>query len=388
MATIQKREGRAKPYRVRFRDLDGVQRSKSFAKKKEAEAFANTVEADKLRGTYIDPRAGTRPFGDFAGEWLAAQTFDPSTRQAVGIRLRVHILPTFGNLPLSSIRPSTVQAWLRGRQKECAPSTVKVLLANLSAILNAAVADGLLTANPCASSAVRAPKLERRRVVPFTSGEVDRIVRAHPDRYRAVPVVPAGCGLRQGEVFGLAVEDVDFLRQVVHIRRQVKLIGAKPVFAPPKGGAEREVPLPETVAVTLAEHLRAWPAVEVTLPWRDIDGPAHTARLLFTSRQAGHIDRNHYNPYVWKPALREAGVEPTRDHGMHALRHHYASVLLDGGVSIRALAQYLGHADPGFTLRTYTHLMPDSEDRARSVVDAALGPRVAQMWPGGEQDVR
>ena len=51
---------------------------------------------------------------------------------------------------------------------------------------------------------------------------------------------------------------------------------------------------------------------------------------------------------------------------MHALRHFYASVLLDAGESIRALAGYLGHTDPGFTLRTYTHLMPTSEDRARA----------------------
>jgi integrase len=57
---------------------------------------------------------------------------------------------------------------------------------------------------------------------------------------------------------------------------------------------------------------------------------------------------------------------------MHALRHHYASVLLEGGVSIRALADYLGHSDPGFTLRTYAHFMPDADDRARSVVDAAF----------------
>lgn len=57
---------------------------------------------------------------------------------------------------------------------------------------------------------------------------------------------------------------------------------------------------------------------------------------------------------------------------MHALRHHYASVLLDGGISIRALAEYLGHADPGFTLRIYSHLMPNTEDRA--VVDAAHTP--------------
>jgi site-specific recombinase XerD len=56
---------------------------------------------------------------------------------------------------------------------------------------------------------------------------------------------------------------------------------------------------------------------------------------------------------------------------MHQLRHHYASVLLDGGVSIREFADFLGHADHAFTLRVYAHMMPNAPDRARTVVDAA-----------------
>ena len=71
---------------------------------------------------------------------------------------------------------------------------------------------------------------------------------------------------------------------------------------------------------------------------------------------------------------------------MHALRHFYASVLLDAGENIKALSQYLGHADPGFTLRVYTHLMPSSEGRTRNAVDGVFraadtnkdGPGTAQ----------
>ena len=58
---------------------------------------------------------------------------------------------------------------------------------------------------------------------------------------------------------------------------------------------------------------------------------------------------------------------------MHALRHFYASVLIDAGESVRAVAEYLGHADPGFTLRVYAHLFPSSEERARKAVDRLLG---------------
>jgi len=77
-------------------------------------------------------------------------------------------------------------------------------------------------------------------------------------------------------------------------------------------------------------------------------------------------------PKVWKPALLTAGLLPTRENAMHALRHFYASVLLDAGESIRALAEYLGHADPGFTLRVYTHLTSASEQRTKQAVDQAL----------------
>ncbi|MFJ5990541.1 hypothetical protein [Lentzea sp. NPDC092896] len=59
---------------------------------------------------------------------------------------------------------------------------------------------------------------------------------------------------------------------------------------------------------------------------------------------------------------------------MHALRHFYASVLLDTGESIKALAEWLGHADPAFTMRVYIYLLPSSSDRTRKAVDRVLAP--------------
>ena len=53
---------------------------------------------------------------------------------------------------------------------------------------------------------------------------------------------------------------------------------------------------------------------------------------------------------------------------MHSLRHFYASVLLDAGENIKALAEYLGHSDPGLTLRVYAHLMPSSQERTRKAI--------------------
>lgn len=370
MATVRKRPGRPKPWEARYRDPSGRSRSKSFARKSDAQRFLTTVEADKLRGRWVDPSAGRVTFAAFAEQWLQAQVFDPKTREGTASRLHAHLTPAFGDVELRGIRPSTVQAWVASASRDLAPSYVRLLLATLSTILGAAVEDGLIVVNPCRSRAVSGPKVPRRKVQPWTVEQVSAVVAAMPARYRATAVVAAGCGLRQGEVFGLRVVDVDFLRHAVHVRQQVKhLTGEGVVVAPPKRGKTRTVPLSETVAAAVSEHLRAYPA----------EGEA----LVFTNTAGGPINRGGFNDRVWKPALEAAGIAPTRANGMHMLRHTYASVLLAEGVSIRAVADYLGHESASFTLHVYTHLMPDDDERARAVIDAAFGARVGQAWASG-----
>ena len=145
---------------------------------------------------------------------------------------------------------------------------------------------------------------------PGVSEQVTAVTVALPDRYQILVVLAAGCGLRQGEAFGLGVDDVDFLRGVIHVRRQVKLVHARQVFAPPKGGKERDVPLPEMVALELAAHLQAFPAVKVTLPWRE---PEATAR---DCRSSGHHAGAHSaREDVFQPARLEVGARRRRRSG-------------------------------------------------------------------------
>ncbi|WP_433226882.1 tyrosine-type recombinase/integrase [Microtetraspora malaysiensis] len=122
-----------------------------------------------------------------------------------------------------------------------------------------------------------------------------------------------------------------------------------------------------------------------------MNGKIRTHNLLFRWTDDKFIRARSYSELVWKPALVTAGVIPaaekntrarkrfttSRKEGLHQLRHYYASVMLAGGVSVKELAEYLGHADPGFTLRVYAHLMPGSHDRARKAIDdRLLGPRI------------
>lgn len=191
--------------------------------------------------------------------------------------------------------------------------------------------------------------------------------------------IGGGCGLRQGEIFGLPADEVDFAGEWLAVRNQVKRVRGKLVFAPPKRGRLRDVPLPATVAAALRAHMREFPTVKVTLPWITPTGPLVTKELVFTGNTGNTVRASYFDDFMWKPALATAGLIPkpppgerypaAREHGMHALRHFYASVLLDAGETIKALSTYLGHSDPGFTLRVYTHLMPSSEGRTRKAVD-------------------
>ncbi|MFF5917195.1 tyrosine-type recombinase/integrase [Streptomyces flavochromogenes] len=182
-----------------------------------------------------------------------------------------------------------------------------------------------------------------------------------PKRYQAMVDIGGGCGLRQGEIFGLAEEHVRFDTGWLHVANQVKVVNGHLVFGPPKRGKERDVPLLRQIARVLREHSEEFPPVDVSLPWLKPDGPLVTKRLFFSLTGGGAVRRTDFNTRVWKLALVQAGVIPepkegerhqaAREHGMHALRHFYASVLLDAGENIKALSSYLGHAGDFTTCR-------------------------------------
>lgn len=100
-----------------------------------------TVEADKVRGTFIDPNAGRMLFGTYAEQRLRTVRLDGSTRETVEYRVRKHLLPFFGQRQLGAIKPGTIREWDRSMEGRLALSTRSVVFAHLRTILNAAVDD-------------------------------------------------------------------------------------------------------------------------------------------------------------------------------------------------------------------------------------------------------
>ncbi|MGH8868961.1 MAG: tyrosine-type recombinase/integrase [Actinomycetes bacterium] len=278
------------------------------------------------------------------------------------------------------MRTGDLRSWVAGRSRVLAPSTLHVVSSWVRAILSSAVDDGLIAVSPWRNIAL--PRIVREQVEPWPTDTVLALIDAVDERYRAAVVLAAGTGLRQGEMFGVDLADVDFLRRQITVRRQVRRVGGVSEFGPTKSRRTRTIPLPDIVTEALSLHVKHHPPVEVTLPWVDPDGPSRTQRLLFVGGRGAALRRDEFNRRVWHPALRSLGTEPTRATGMHQLRHYYASVLIDAGESPKVIQQRLGHASVSVTFDVYGHLFPESEDRTRAAVDGALGRSVTERSAG------
>ncbi|KAB2351622.1 tyrosine-type recombinase/integrase [Actinomadura rudentiformis] len=396
------RWGKGKRWLACWTNTDGKEESKAFRTRTAADKHWQGKETDKERGEYIDSKAGDALFATFGKRWLGSRIVDPSSVIQYESKYRLHVEPTFGKRKVSRIKPSDVQQWLRNLSERFEVSTVLASFLVLQGALELAVADGAIKTNPARSKAVQVPKRSPKEVEAWSDERVFAVIDAHPERYRLVPILGAGCGLREGEIFGLAEEDIDFDEKVIRVRRQLKKVNGTFIFSLPKNDRERIVPLPDWVAGAIHDHVKVHPPRPYSLPWEKTTGKAHTCKLLLRWRTDDlHIRARNFSETVWKPAIVKAEVIPapekvkdekpgkdgkrktrvryatSRKEGTHQLRHFYASVTLAEGVSIKELAEYLGHHDPGFTLRTYAHMLPCSHERARKAIDNRMQLRLA-----------
>ena len=269
-------------WRARWRTPDGKSRSKTFVRKIDAEKHLTGTDHTKLRGAYVDPGAGRITFRTYGEQWRAVQVHRPSTAVQLETNLRRHVYPTLGDRPIGEVLE---------------PSTVELVYRYVVAIFRAAAADRVISQNPAIGT--RLPRAEPRRVEPLEAEVVQAIIDTVPDRYRALVVLAAGTGLRQGECFGLTLDRVDFLRRQITVDRQLVLLpGSGPVFGAPKTQASyRIVPLPAVVLDTLAAHLARYPV--------GLDG------FLFTNHAGDPIRRTRFSD-VW-PSCSE-GFRSARTH--------------------------------------------------------------------------
>lgn len=388
----------SKTKRYRVAGIPGV-RKRSFDTAEDAKKWKSKAEHETRSGEFIDPRLGELPLADYIdNHWWPSRSGDPATLHTIRGRLG-HIVAPLGHQPLNAIKVPQLRLFLTELETKLGPTTIHEVWGYLSAILQCAVDDERIRKNYCKTKSIKLPTLPERKVQPWPKERVRAVRAALPERFRVMVDAGVGVGLRQGEVFGLAADDINTAAQLIHVRRQVKKVGAKQVFAPPKGGRSRTVPAPAHLLKQLEAHMEAFPPKKIALPWRNPDAPQtdkeakerapQTVELIFTSVTGLAIRRDGWNLRCWKPALAAAGVIPepervqqgkdrrqvkkyveAREDGFHVLRHTFASVQLHARETIVSVSKWLGHKDPTITLRVYAHMLPEADGRGRQAMDA------------------
>ena len=254
---------------------------------------------------------------------------------------------------MSSIRRSDVEAFIVKLSADFAPGTIRTTFQHFRTLMRSALADGIVAVDP--TMKIKLPSMPVSDLVVLSPSEVRTLIDGARDDFRAAIVLGAHVGLRAGEVQGLLVSDIDFLRRTVNVRRQLDGRSTAMTLGPTKTRASnRAVPVPSAVLDVLSAHVERF-------------GPGRNGVLMH--RDGEYLSDNAMN-WQWRKAQASTG-RIAGSLRFHWLRHAFASSLISAGCSVKAVADAMGHENPTITLTTYASLWPGDEDRVRSAIASA-----------------
>jgi len=296
---------------------------------------------------------------ELAEKFLVSFEGETSTLDGYNILLRHHVNPHIGERLTGSLTPLDVQEWVSTlKAVPTGATTVQKAYTLLRRVCDWGVSIRLLPHNPC--SGIKRPSAKRKPIRPFTIDEVKRIlVATKSDRLHALYVVAATTGMRQGELFGLQWQDIDFDRREIRISRQVKDYRGSIILKEPKTAAGiRTISITETTAAALsARRILA-------------EKEKHDSEQVFSSARGMLIRRTLFAKRTWKPLLVKLGLE---HRGAHHLRHTAATQMLAAGVPPHIVAGVLGHETAESVMKTYAHFITKDSRVASSAMDRIFG---------------
>ncbi len=314
---------------------------------------------------------------DFTVEtWLRLwyETYSkPNIREATQERywnhIRFHIIPEIGSIKLTKLTGRQVQTMYNNvrdygrvkrspkdkRDSSLSPSYIRSLHRMLHMALDRAVKEQLILRNPCDD--VILPKVDRKEMK-ILKPESIKAYLEEADRRGVLPMMflELCSGLRKGELIALLWTDLDIQNKTISISKQASRVkgGGVKVTVPKTNNSVRIESIPqEAIDLLIAEHEK------------HPDNP-----YMFPSPVTGGMYYPDAVNALNTKILKSLGLEHIR---FHDLRHTFATMALQNGVDIRTVSGMLGHADPGFTLRTYTHTTDPMQVKAAETIGSIMG---------------
>lgn len=354
MATIESYEIAAgKRYQVRYRTPDRKQTKKrGFKTKRDAEAFAATVEVSKLTGSYVQPTLGRITVGELGPVWLERQShLKPSSLRPVEITWRLHVEPEWSDARVADIDLDQVEKWIAELSARRSATVVIRAYGVLVGILDMAVKAKRLNVNP-AKGAGNLPRKVRKDHVYLSHEQVHQLAE-EASQHSTMVLTMAYCGIRWGETVGLRVKDLDLLRRRLVVATNAVEVGHEIIEGTPKSHKQRSVPVPQFLVELLA---------------RQCEGKDREA-LVFPGESGKHMRRPRSERGWFDGAVKRAGLERIT---VHDLRHTCASLAVQAGVNVKALQRMLGHASAAMTLDVYADLFDTDLDAIGDALDSAV----------------
>lgn len=342
-------------------DSRGERHTRTFDRKKDADAYHATVRVDVSKGVHTSTKMVME---EAANDWLTfvqGEGREEATLAQYRAHVIHHIVPRIGREKLATLTKPRVEHLRDELVRDLTRVMAKKVLASLKAILKDAARRGNVAQNVALGTSVRiATRTEKELEIGVdipAPAEIKAVLGTATGRRRAFLVTAIFTGMRASELRGLRWADVDFDKGEIRVRQRADRYGK---IGPPKtASSRRDIPTGPFAMNTLREWKLACPK-----------GPLE---LVFPTG-AGHVER-HSNlvTRLWGPAQVAAGVVGTdgkpKYQGLHALRHFYASWCISrkpGGreLPIKDVQKLMGHSSITVTADTYGHLFPKDDDAA------------------------
>lgn len=322
-----------------------------------SERRSEFLEKCGLTSDITDPTRKAPTFAAYVDQWMNTYKVGklrPKTLKGYNDKIKCHLLPAFGNMLLTDITTDKVQAMLNER-KDYSHKTLQEVLMLLRQILNSAVSDKLIDANPAADKRIYNPSRVKneREALTFDQwldvvNSLDRL-EGFDQLYMAIV---AFTGMRRGEVLGLRWEDIDLAGNVIHVTRNVTHTSNAPIIGEPKTEkGKRDVPIMEE----LKKYL---------VPMKESG--------FIVSRNNAPDEPLTFSAYdnMWRR------INDTIDlHGAtsHVFRHTLGTILYDTGTDIKTIQSLVGHADYSTTMNTYVHARDDRKQAVMAKINDRIG---------------
>ena len=315
-------------------------------KKDVASKLAKAI-ADRDSGLVFD--SDNLTVSEYLSRWLSSikGTMRVGSWKQYEMVVRVHVNPALGTLKLEKLTALHVQSLYRQKlDSGVSPRRVLYVHVTLHRALKQAVKWLLIPRN--VTDAVERPRPTTREIEPLDEEQVRRLLEAaRGNRLEALYVLAVTTGLRQGEILGLQWKDIDFGRGILGVNRTI--FGGV-VNLPKTKKSRRGIRLSKTALSKLSEH----------------KSRQNGSEWVFCTRSGKPIDCTNLTKQSWKPLLKKAGLPHKR---FHDLRHTCATLLLTKGVHPKVVQELLGHSSISVTLDTYSHVLPNMQEKAMRAMD-------------------